>query len=105
MKSTRQELLRAIKETIISGNANGKVILFGSQARGNAGADSDWDLLILLDKPRIESDDFDKIAYPLFELGWREGEQFSPKLYTFGEWQKRSFTQFYKNVQEEGIVL
>ena len=31
-------------------------ILFGSRARGDARHDSDWDVLILLDKPKIESE-------------------------------------------------
>lgn len=105
VKSTRQKLLRAIKNIILSVNKNGKVILYGSQARGTANQNSDWDILILLDKPKIEPEDFDRISYPLVELGWNEGEQISPKLYTFAEWQKRSFTPFYKNIEKEGILL
>ena len=105
MQSTKEELLHAIKEVILSAVPNGKIILFGSQARGDAKKDSDWDLLILLDKARIETSDFDLISYPLYELGWREGEQFSPKLYTLKEWMRRSFTPFYKNIEEEGIEL
>ncbi len=105
MKSTREELLHSIKQVLLSTVPNGKIILFGSRARGDARDDSDWDLLILLDKPKIETSDFDRISYPLYELGWKEGEQFSPKLYTTKEWMKRSFTPFYKNIEKEGIVL
>ena len=105
MKSTREELLKSIKSVFLSAVPNGKIILFGSHARGNAHVDSDWDLLIILDKPKIEASDFDSISYPLYELGWNEGEQFSPKLYTSKEWLKRSFTPFYKNIEKEGIVL
>jgi predicted nucleotidyltransferase len=105
MKKSKQELLQSIKGLLLSVSPNGKVILFGSRARGDARADSDWDLLILLDKQNIEPSDFDNISYPLFELGWHEGEQFSPKLYTVNEWMKRSFTPFYKNIEQEGIVL
>jgi len=105
MKSTREELLKSIKNLILSVVPDGKIILFGSQARGDAHSGSDWDLLILLNKPKIENSDFDRISYPLVELGWSEGEQFSPKLYTLNEWMKRSFTPFYKNIQNEGILL
>ncbi len=105
MISTRTELLNTIKKTILSVDKSGKVILYGSQARGTANQNSDWDLLILLDKPKIESEDFDRISYPLVELGWAEGEQFSPKLYTLRDWENRNFTPFYKNIQQEGIIL
>lgn len=105
MKRTRSELLYAIKNTILSVDKNGKVILYGSQARGTANQDSDWDILILLDKQKIEPEDFERISYPLVELGWTEGEQFSPKLYTLRDWESRSFTPFYKNIQHEGIIL
>jgi uncharacterized protein len=105
MKMTREEILQSIKMVLRSVVPDGKVILFGSRARGDAREDSDWDLLILLDKPQIEASDFDRISYPLYELGWQEGEQFSPKLYTVKDWLKRSFTPFYKNIEKEGIVL
>jgi len=105
MKSTREELLRLIKKVFVSSVPNGKIILFGSHARGDASEYSDWDLLVLLDKPKIEDTDYDTISYPLSELGWQEGEQFSPKLYTYNDWIKRSFTPFYKNIQKEGIEL
>ena len=36
----------------------GRMFLFGSQARGDAHEDSDWDILILLNKSRIENKDF-----------------------------------------------
>ena len=39
------------------------------------------------------------------ELGWSLGEIFSPRLYALKEWMKRSFTPFYKNVEQDGIVL
>lgn len=105
MKSTKQQLLHSIKQTILSIAPDGKIILYGSHARGNEREDSDWDLLILLRKDKIESSDYDLISYPLYELGWSEGELISPKLYTLDDWNKRSFTPFYKNVEKEGIVL
>lgn len=105
MNKTKKELLQIIKKLILSIQPTAKVILFGSRARGEAHAESDWDFLILLNKDKIEDADFDQISYPLVELGWSEGEQFSPKLYTVKDWLNRSFTPFYKNVEKEGIIL
>ena len=83
----------------------GKVFLFGSRARNEGHSDSDWDILILLEKEKIQNADFDTVAYPLVELGWSLGEMIHPILYTFKEWKRRSFTPFYKNVEKESIEL
>lgn len=105
MKKSKDEILKSIKQTLQAIVPDAVIILFGSRARGDARPDSDWDILVLLDKPKIESSDFDNITYPLYELGWKEGELFSTKLYTKAEWLKRSFTLFYKNIEKEGILL
>lgn len=82
-----------------------RMLLFGSQAREDANESSDWDLLILLDKERVMNADFDEVAYPFVELGWRLGIEINPLLYTYADWEKRSFTPFYKNVQKDRIEL
>ncbi|MGM9764619.1 MAG: nucleotidyltransferase domain-containing protein [Candidatus Cryptobacteroides sp.] len=100
------EIIKRIKalavKTIPDG---GRLILYGSQARNEAKEDSDWDLLILLDKETIDQKDHDEIAYPFRALSWDIGQLISPIIYTMDNWQKMSFTPFYKNVTEEGIVL
>ena len=83
----------------------GHVFLYGSRARGDARDDSDWDVLVLLDKPKIEQSDYDGICYKLTDLGWEMGEMIIPVLYTKDEWEKSSYTPFYKNVQRERILL
>ena len=83
----------------------GRMFLFGSQARNEAREDSDWDILILLDKSYIDNEDFNQVAYPIVELGWQMGIAINPLLYTYADWQKRHFTPFYKNVEREGIEI
>ena len=83
----------------------GRMLLFGSQARGDAREDSDWDILILLDKEKIAFEDFDVVAYPFVEMGWKMGVAVNPLLYTYSDWEKRKFTLFYKNVEQDGIEL
>lgn len=102
----RKEVIHSIREKAVQVVPSGtRVILFGSQARGDAHEGSDWDVLILMDKARVYNEDFDEVAFPFVELGWEIGEVINPLLYTFSDWQKRHFTPFYKNVEQEGIEL
>lgn len=82
-----------------------RAILFGSRARGDARTESDWDILILLDKERVTPEDIDTISYPIRELGWEIDEMLNPIMYTTKEWEAKSFTPFYKNVMKEGVPL
>ena len=83
----------------------GRAILYGSRARGDARPDSDWDILVLLDKERITLEDMDNITYPIRELGWNLNEMINPIMFTEKEWKAKSFIPFYKNVTKEGITL
>ena len=69
MMKQKEEILYAIKEVIAQVMPTGaRMVLFGSQARNDASEDSDWDILILLDKEKLEEADHDKYVYPLFFL-------------------------------------
>lgn len=84
---------------------NGKVLLYGSRARGDAHRYSDWDLLIILDKPQIEQSDYDDVVFPFTYLGWNLGEMIIPVIYTKKEWEETSFLPFNKNVEQDKLVL
>ena len=85
--------------------ATGEVWLFGSRARGTANPDSDWDLLILIDKDHITFDDYCHYAYPFQELGWDIDAMISPIVYTKRDWEHSSFTPFHKNVMQERVAI
>lgn len=79
--------------------------LFGSRARGEASPDSDYDLLILLDKDHITSDDHNNYSYPLKLMGWNMNESINPHIYPKKEWATWDFVPFHDNVEEDKIVL
>ena len=65
------QVLNSIKQVASQVLPKGSMLyLYGSRARGDAHEGSDWDLLLLLDKPRLEFEDFDKYSYPFVEMGW-----------------------------------
>lgn len=82
-----------------------KVQLFGSRARGDAKPDSDWDVLVLVDKDKMEEADYDHYSYPFWELGWKIDAMIHPIVYTTSEWKKRKGTPFYDNVETESLAL
>ena len=84
---------------------NARVILFGSRARNDAREDSDWDLLIILDKERRNVTDIERYACPFMELGYNVNAEINPIIYTQKEWDKRKFTLFHHNVEKEGIEI
>ncbi len=100
---------QTLKSIVILGNdvlpQDGQLWLFGSRARGDNRENSDWDLLLLVNKDKLTQQDYDTLSYPFTELGWTLNEQINPILYTYRNWQNNSFTPFYHNVIKDGIKL
>ena len=98
----KSQMLNHIKQTAANILPKGSVLyLYGSRARGDHHEDSDWDLLLLLDKPKLEHDDFEKYSYPFVLMGWDFGEDVRPHAYTKDEWFNGPHAMFYYNVEED----
>lgn len=98
----KSEIRSIAKEVIPS---DGQLFIYGSRARGDANEDSDWDLLIILDKEKVEQSDYDNIVFPLTLLGWENGQSVVPIIYTKKEWENCAFLPFYKNVEKDKVLL
>jgi predicted nucleotidyltransferase len=99
-------ILKEIKRIVMEQDPSAKIYLYGSRAKGVAKKESDWDLLILLNKNEITRDIERSITYPLYDLEFDTGELISPMVYTENEWNtKYSVTPFYHNVMNEGKLI
>lgn len=106
MKRDKKIILQSIRNTSRQiAPAGTKVILFGSQVRGDAREGSDRDILIILDKAKPKSDDYDNISYPLREARWQLKECINAVMYTLKDRMKYSFSPFYHTINKERIVL
>ena len=97
-----QQIKHVVKQTDPSAIA----ILYGSRATGKATKDSDWDILILLNKPNIALSDEQAFRHKLYDVELMTGEPISTFVYTIDDWHTRmSVTPIYQEIQKHGITL
>jgi uncharacterized protein len=102
----REDIVEKIRHTVREIDPNARIILFGSEARGEATSVSDIDVLILVDKNKLSWKEKEDFVNPLYDIELETGVLISPLVYTIKEWENRPFlTPFYLNVVNEGIVL
>jgi uncharacterized protein len=101
-----RHLIDQIRLVIRETDANADAWLFGSRARGDSRADSDWDVLILVENKAITNEIEDKFRGPLYDLELETGEIISTFIYPKKIWNRNLvFSPLYKNIKKEGIRL
>jgi predicted nucleotidyltransferase len=93
-KEVRTRLTKELNQPV-------KVIMFGSQARGDAAKDSDIDLLVIL--PSVDSKVRGTVSDIAWEVGFEAGKVISTIPTTKERMKRYAFLPFYQNVQREGV--
>jgi tRNA nucleotidyltransferase (CCA-adding enzyme) len=101
----QDEILELIRNTIREVEPEAQIILYGSRARGDAREDSDWDVLTIVDKPRLTLKERSNIQYPVWDKGLAIGQEINVFPYTRRQWEQAPPSLFKYNVMKEGIAL
>src|SRR6266487_3425719 len=87
---------KQIKKVIQETDDTAIAILYGSRAKGTAREDSDWDILILLNKPLVTLKDEQRFRHKLYDVELAIGQPISTFVYSLQDWNTRlSVTPLY----------
>ena len=101
---TDAEFLQEVKRYVLEVDPNAEVWLFGSRARGDFHSESDWDFLMLTDRPVDRLFKYNVWDH-LNELELNAERVISTRIRNRADWRSLAVTDFYQNVVEEGRML
>jgi predicted nucleotidyltransferase len=104
--ATDRQLLAECKAAIREVAPEAGLILYGSRARGDAQEDSDYDLLVLVDR-EVDMDLERAIVDRLVPLEVRTGKVLTVLIYSRLQWDAAQYRAmpFHKNVTREGVPI
>ena len=106
MESNHKKFTDQIKNVVRQIDPTAVAILYGSRATGKARKDSDWDILILVDKPAVSIKDEQVFRNNLYDLELDAGEAISTFVYAKDDWNTRlSVTPLFQAVKQNGVIL
>ena len=103
MKKTEQ-IPQLVSKTVRQIDPAAKVVLFGSQARGDSHEESDWDFLILTSQEVTRSLK-KEIRDALWEIEMKQEVIISSLIVATDAWKETSAWPIHQNIDREGIIL
>ena len=106
LDKTIRQIIAACHSAVCHWYPDARIILYGSRARGEAGPDSDIDLLVLLQQ-RATSRDVRNIRDTLYDIGLTNDLVISVIVRDVEQWNSPILkaTPLYKSIRKEGIEV
>lgn len=104
MDTNDQNISQAVKSAVKEFDGFANVVLFGSRARKDARADSDYDFLVLLSVPldyKLKS----KILDRLYEVELAYNCVLGVLIEQKDHWQMLEHTPIFSEIQQDGIAV
>ena len=101
-----KELLAELKRIVLGFVPDATVVIYGSTACGRRTAESDYDILVLLNAP-MPPDEREDMRGTIYDLELARGVVMTVFFLTTEEWHLplNRVTPFHRNVEREGVVL
>ena len=93
--SREKEIIGKIKEKIHEVNPEAEIWLYGSRARGDVHAESDWDILILLNEEKVSRQDEMPYRDSIFDLQLEYEKAISLFAFSKQEWNNNYLIRTY----------
>jgi predicted nucleotidyltransferase len=105
-KAADTDLLEQCKKTICGAIPDADVIVYGSRARGDATSDSDYDILVLVDRA-VNMTLKEELISCIYPLELASGAVLTLMVYSRDCWNSELYNAmpFRENVEREGVLL
>jgi uncharacterized protein len=102
----KQQIIQLIRQKVNELDSTAEVILYGSRARGDNKRDSDWDVMILLNRMNVDKKIEQTFRHHLLDLELEIGVPISVFVYSKSDWEgKYSITPLFRTIKKEGILI
>lgn len=102
----KQHIIQLIRQKVNELDNTAEVILYGSRARGDNKRDSDWDVMILLNRKNVDKKVEQIYRHHLLDIELEIGVPISVFVYSKSDWEgKYSITPLFKSIKKEGILI
>ena len=106
MSRRKQHIIQLIRQKVNELDNTAEVILYGSRARGDNKQDSDWDVMILLNRKNVDKKVEQTFRHHLLDIELEIGVPISVFVYSKSDWEgKYSITPLFKSIKKEGILI